>query len=104
MQDSHLRQIIAWRLTKRRRVRVSLLAGAIVLFLLYTPYIFGGYVRWAAFPLLSFFTDIPHCPRCDHLALHSPLLEWLLISIPMYWLCLAVARWQRKQRLKVYLS
>jgi len=75
-----------------------------MLFVLYAPYIVGGYVRWAAFPLLSFFTDIPHCPRCDHLALHSPLLEWLLVSIPMYWLCLAVARWQRRKRLKDHLA
>ena len=92
------------RMTRKRRIRVSLAAGAALLAILYSPYVFGGYMRWAAFPLVSFFTDIPDCPHCDHLALHSPLLEWLLISVPVYWVCLAIARWQRKQRLQVYLA
>lgn len=91
-------------LTRRRRVKLAFSGGAIVLTALYAPYVAGGYMRWAAFPLLSFFTDIPDCPRCDHLALHSPLLEWLLISIPIYWVCLVLARWQRKIRLKSYLK
>ena len=71
---------------------------------LYVPYIVGGFVRWAAFPLITFFTDLPNCPRCDDLVVHSPLLEWLLLSIPLYWICLAIARWQRRERLKAYLG
>ena len=91
-------------LTRKRRIRISLAAAAVILFVLYSPYVFGGYMRWTLFPLISCFTDIPHCPRCDHLAVHSPLLEWLLLSLPMYWVSLALARWQRKKRLRVYLA
>jgi hypothetical protein len=91
-------------MTRKRRIRVSLATGAALLFVLYSPYVFGGYMRWAAFPLVSFFTDIPDCPRCDHLAVHSPLLEWLLISVLIYWGCLGIAKWQRKRRLQVYLA
>jgi hypothetical protein len=98
------REFIGQRMTRARRVKVALSLGAVILFALYAPYIFRGYIRWALFPVLSFFTDLPHCPRCDHLAVHSPLLEWLLISIPIYWSCLGIARRQKKARLKAYLK
>lgn len=101
---THFREFIEKPMIRKRRIRVSLAAGAVLLFVLYLPYVLGGYMRWAAFPLISFFTDLPHCPHCDNLHIHLPLLEWFLISIPMYWLCMGVARWQQKKRLRVYLA
>ncbi len=100
----HFQEFIEKRMTGGRRVKLALLLGANILLALYAPYIFMGYVRWGAFPLICFFTDLPHCPRCDNLHIHLPLVEWLLISIPVYWLCMGIARWQRRKRLKSYLA
>jgi hypothetical protein len=87
-----LRKFVEKPMTRKRRIRMSLTAGAVLLFILYVPYIFGGYIRWEIFPLMCSFTDLAHCPRCDNLHLHFPLLEWLLLSAPMYWGVVALSR------------
>jgi hypothetical protein len=67
-------------MTARNRFYVAALLSAIVVLPYYVVQFGRGYVTWNYFPLLVGFSDLPHCPYCDHIGLRSPLLEMAVVS------------------------
>ena len=58
-----------------------------------------GYARWVIFPVFFVTTDLPHCPRCDHLGVRLPPVEILLATGILYGLISAPGWLRRKANL-----
>jgi hypothetical protein len=76
---------------KRTRFWVSLALGSAILLVYYAPLLAKGYVKTLFFPLMLTTTDLPHCPSCDHLQMHLPLVEIAFLTAIFYVLFSAYA-------------
>jgi hypothetical protein len=86
-------------MTARNRFYVAALLSGIVVLPYYVLQFGRGYVKWNYFPLLVGlvgFSDLPHCPYCDHIGLRSPLLEMAVVSALFFGIVCALL-WLKKK-------
>lgn len=60
--------------------------GPAIVFSYYAVEFPRGYINegFTRFPLVVGFTDLPHCPSCDHIGVVSPLLETVVLSLLIF--------------------
>jgi hypothetical protein len=74
------------RMNKWLRFIIATLAAAAVVLPYYAIEFRRGYVKegFTHFPLVVGFTDLPHCPSCDHIGLSSRLFEMVVVSVLIF--------------------